>query len=165
MPLTSPATGALDFRAETKADAAAVEKLLDHAFGPGRFTKVSERVREFAKFRPDISFCAWTDDILVGSVRMSAVRIGGAPAIFLGPLAVHADQRNSGLGGQLVERACEVANAADFSIVLLVGDEPYFAKFGFSARLTSAVVMPGPVDPNRLLARGSTLPLVGPVTA
>ena len=69
------------------------------------------------------------------------------------------------MGYELVGRACEVAKAAGYSIVLLVGDEPYFAKFGFSSRLTSAVVMPGPVDPNRLLARGSTLPLVGPVTA
>lgn len=152
-------------RAENSNDAGPVERLLDHAFGPGRFTKVSERVREFAEFRPDLSCCAWADDMLVGVVRMSKIRIGGVPAIFLGPLAVHVDQRNSGLGGKLVERACEAAQAAGFSVVLLVGDEPYFAKFGFSANSTDAVVMPGPVDPRRVLARGATGPLNGPVTA
>ena len=165
MSLTSPAPAAPDFRPETPNDGPAVEALLDRAFGPGRFVKVSERVREFARFRPDLSVCVWDDATLLGSVRMSQVHIGGAPAMFLGPLAVRTDQRSSGLGGQLVSRACAASEAAGFPVVLLVGDEPYFARFGFAAAPTAAIVMPGPVDPRRLLVRGAAEPLAGPVTA
>ena len=165
MSLTASAPSAPDFRPETPNDAPAVEALLDHAFGPGRFVKVSERVREFALFRPDLSLCVWDRDTLLGSVRMSQVNIGGAPAMFLGPLAVHTEQRRSGLGGQLVARACAASEAAGFPVVLLVGDEPYFARFSFSAAPAAAIVMPGPVDRRRLLVRGASAPLVGTVTA
>src|SRR5690349_22427156 len=89
---------------ERPQDAAAVEALLDRAFGPGRFTKVSERVREFATFRPDLSFCAWNGDRLAGVVRQSVARIDEREIVFLGPLAVDADQRLGGLGGRLVEQ-------------------------------------------------------------
>lgn len=154
-----------DIRSEQATDDAAIEALLEHAFGPGRFAKVSERVREVAEFRPDLSFCAWEGERLVGSVRMWAVRIGGAPAIFLGPLAVEADQRKHGTGGVLVERACAAAEAAGHRVVLLVGDEPYFGRFGFTASTTTAVRLPGPVDQRRVLARGASGPLAGLVTA
>lgn len=139
---------------ETDADAQAVEALLDHAFGPGRFVKVSERVREFAPFRPDMSFTAWDGERLVGSVRMWEVRVGDAPAIFLGPLAVQADGRKAGVGGLLVEAACRAAEAAGFPVVLLVGDEPYFTRFGFAAAPARGVILPGPVDQRRVLLRG-----------
>jgi len=142
-----------------------IETLLDHAFGPGRFTKVSERVREFATFRPDLSFCAFEGDRLVGVVRQYEIRIGDQPAIFLGPLAVMADTRKSGAGGQLVTRACEAAVAAGHPVVLLVGDEPYFSRLGFSSAQTRAVVLPGPVDQRRVLSHGAESPLFGPVQA
>ena len=90
------APSAPDIRSEQSADDAAIEALLDHAFGPGRFVKVSERVREIAEFRPELSFCAWDGARLVGSVRMWKIHIGATPAIFLGPLAVAADQRLPG---------------------------------------------------------------------
>ncbi len=156
---------ATDIRSEQSADDAKIEALLEHAFGPGRFAKVSERVREFAEFRPDMSFCAWEGDRLVGSVRMWRIRIGDTPAIFLGPLAVEADQRKYGAGGVLVSRACAAAAAAGFPLVLLVGDLPYFSRFGFSNDPTAAVRLPGPVDQRRVLAWGATAPLAGPVTA
>ena len=154
-----------DIRLELTANDTAIEALLEHAFGPGRFAKVSERVREVAEFRPDFSFCAWEADRLVGSVRMWKVRIGGETAIFLGPLAVEADQRKHGTGGVLVQRACAAAEAAGFPVVLLVGDEPYFGRFGFTAQTTKAVRLPGPVDQRRVLARGAAEPLSGAVTA
>lgn len=154
-----------DIRSELSADDTAIEALLEHAFGPGRFAKVSERVREFAEFRPDLSFCAWEGVRLVGSVRMWKVHIGGEAAIFLGPLAVEADQRKHGTGGVLVQRACAAAEAAGFPTVLLVGDEPYFGRFGFTAQTTKAVRLPGPVDQRRVLARGAAQPLSGAVTA
>lgn len=155
----------LTFQTERPQDAAAVETLLDHAFGPGRFTKVSERVREFAAFRPDLSILAWDGDRLVGCCRQSLVSVAGRPVIFLGPLAVEADARLGGTGGALVERACAAAKAAGYPVVLLVGDEPYFQRFGFSAGPARGVIMPGPVDQRRVLARGAAEPLLGPVQA
>ncbi|WP_304176197.1 GNAT family N-acetyltransferase [Phenylobacterium aquaticum] len=159
------AAPAPDIRFEQPHDDAAIEALLDHAFGPGRFAKSSERVREFAEFRQDLSFCAWDQGRLVGSVRMWKIRIGDTPAIFLGPLAVQSEQRKAGAGGLLVARACQAAEAAGSPLVLLVGDAPYFRRFGFSADETRAVLMPGPVDPRRVLARGASAPLVGKVRA
>jgi predicted N-acetyltransferase YhbS len=158
------APSAPDIRSEQPCDDAAIEALLEHAFGPGRFAKVSERVREISEFRPELSFCAWDGERLVGSVRMWSVRIGGAPAVFLGPLAVEADQRKHGTGGLLVQRACAAAQAAGHPVVLLVGDEPYFARFGFSTAMTRDVRLPGPVDQRRVLARGADAPLAGLVT-
>lgn len=150
-------------RHETPDDAAALLDLLDHAFGPGRFVKVSERVREFARFRPDLSFCAETAVGIVGVVRLWDIRIGSTPALFLGPLAVHSASRLDGLGGRLVERAGAAADALGEGPILLVGDPPYFSRFGYSAEPTAGVRLPGPVDPRRVLARGAKGPLAGPV--
>lgn len=151
MPL--PAAKAPILKLEQPQDRPAVDALLDHAFGPGRYTKVSERVREVAEFRPDLSFCAWDGARLVGSVRMTRVRIGPAEAVFLGPLAVAEDVRKFGTGGMLVQRACEAARAQGFDGVLLVGDEPYFSRFGFAAAPAKDVRLPGPVDQRRVLVR------------
>lgn len=158
------ADAALRYAPETPADEIAVEALLDHAFGPGRFVKVSERVREFAEFRPDMSFCAWEGERLVGSVRMWKVHVGGTPAIFLGPLAVEADARKHGTGAHLVAAACDAAEAAGYPIVLLVGDEPYFSRVGFAAAPAREVRLPGPVDQRRVLVRGTDR-LAGEVAA
>lgn len=142
---------ALSFANETPAHGAAIEGLLTRAFGPGRFAKVSERVREFADFAPELSFCAFEGERLVGSVRMWRVAAGGQPIVFLGPLAVEADARKHGLGALLVDRACEAAEAADEAAVLLVGDLPFFQRVGFV--VATDVRMPGPVDPQRVLVR------------
>ena len=136
---------------EAPEHAAAIEALLDRAFGPGRFVKVSERVREFADFAPELSFMAVEDGRVIGSVRLWRVASGGRPLAFLGPLAVDADARKAGLGGLLVERACAAAEAAGEPAVLLVGDLPYFGKLGFE--VAEGVTMPGPVDPKRVLVR------------
>lgn len=158
-----PAEQALSFTQEQPQDAAAIEALLDHAFGPGRFTKVSERVREFAEFRPEMSFCAWDRGRLVGSVRMWAIHVGRAPATFLGPLAVLAEARKFGTGGDLVQRASAAARAAGYPVVL-VGDEPYFGRFGYSVAAAKNVRLPGPVDQRRVLVLGAG-DLAGLVTA
>ena len=163
----SAPTPALTLQSEQAEDAAKVEALLDRAFGPGRFTKASERVREFADFAPELSVCAWDGERLLGSVRMWRVAVGGAPVVFLGPLAVEKDDRSAGVGALLVTRACEAAAAAGERHVLLVGDEPYFARVGFSAAPAREVVMPGPVDQRRVLVRGLQAggEIAGPVTA
>lgn len=165
----SAAAQAPTLKLEQDQDGPAVEALLDHAFGPGRFTKVSERVREIAEFRQDLSFCAWDGQNLVGCVRMTRIRIGADEAIFLGPLAVRAEARKFGTGGMLVQAACDAAKAAGFASVLLVGDEPYFGRFGFSAAPAKDVRLPGPVDQRRVLVRalrdGGADDLSGPVAA
>jgi len=154
-------------QAERPKDSPAVDALIDRVFGPGRLTKVSERVREVALFRPDLSFCAWRGEALVGVVRQWQVRVGDQPAIFLGPLAVDDAQRLGGLGGRLVEQACTAARAARFPAVVLVGDSPYFARSGFSAEPAAGIVLPGPVDQRRVLARvfAADVTLAGPLRA
>ena len=132
---------------EAPADAAAVEGLVLTAFGPGRFAKTAERLRERARIAA--GFVAREDGKVIGSVRLWAITVGGEPALFLGPIAVSADSRRAGLGADLVQ-AC-VDHAGDVGI-LLVGDLPYFGRFGFQpapdARLN------GPVDQRRVLWRG-----------
>jgi predicted N-acetyltransferase YhbS len=136
---------------ELPAHGAPIEALLTRAFGPGRFAKVSERVREFAEFAPELSFCAIEAGQVVGVVRMWRVKVGDQPIAFLGPLAVDEAERRHGLGSLLVERACEAAEAAGEAAVLLVGDAAYFRRVGFA--MARDVVMPGPVDATRVLAR------------
>jgi predicted N-acetyltransferase YhbS len=163
--LPAPAA-AFHLQPEAPDDAAEVEALLDRAFGPGRFVKASERVREMARFAPELSLCAWEAGRLLGVVRQWRVRVGETPVVFLGPLAVDADARKAGLGGLLVARACHAAEAAGERVVLLVGDPPFFGRLGFSADGTRGVRLPGPVDPNRVLARSlvhEEVHLEGPV--
>lgn len=136
---------------ETPAHGPAIEGLLDRAFGPGRFAKVSERVREFADFAQELSFCALEGETVVGVVRMWRVAVGDQPIVFLGPLAVEASERRHGLGAMLVERACEASREAGEAAVVLVGDLPYFQRVGFD--VAPNVAMPGPVDAKRVLSR------------
>lgn len=146
------AAGAPSIILERPQDGAAADALIDRAFGPGRFTKSSERVREFADFAPDLSFCAWRDDQIAGVLRQWRVRVGDTPAVFLGPIAVEADVRSGGVGALLIEQACAAAKAAGETAIVLVGDAPYFSRFGFAAALGKAVRLPGPVDQRRVLA-------------
>lgn len=136
---------------ETGAHGPEIEALLDRAFGPGRFAKSSERVREFADFAGDLSFVAVEAGAVVGVVRMWRVQAGGQPVVFLGPLAVEASERRAGLGAMLVERACEAARSASEPAVVLIGDLPYFQRVGF--QVAAEVGIPGPVDPKRVLFR------------
>lgn len=157
---------ALQIRNEQPADAAAIAALVERAFGPGRYAKAAERLREGRAPRLDLSFVAVADGALAGSVRLWAVTVGGQPAIFLGPIAVADEWRSQGLGQTLVERACEAATAAGCGAVLLVGDAPWFERTGFAP--ASDVTMPGPVDRRRVLVRelrpGGASGLSGPVT-
>lgn len=144
---------ALRIDAEAPADAIDVEALVLAAFGPGRFAKTAERLRERAAVVA--GFVARDGARLLGSVRLWSITIDGAPALFLGPIAVAADNRKAGLGADLVQ-AC-LAWAADKGMgVLLVGDAPYFGRFGFNA--APDVRLPGPADPRRLLWHGVDQP-------
>lgn len=149
---TDPAPAAPAVSLQQAEDIPAADALIERAFGPGRFTKSSERVREFAEFAPDLSFVAWREGRLMGVVRQWRVRVGGTPVVFLGPIAVESDERSGGIGGLLVEAAVAAARAASETAIVLVGDAPYFQRFGFSAALAKDVRLPGPVDQRRVLA-------------
>ena len=162
----SPLPG-LHLQSERPQDGPLVDALIDRAFGPGRYTKVSERVREFATFAPELSVCAWQDGRLLGCARQWHVRVGETRVMFLGPFAVEQGERSAGFGARLIARACEAAQAAGETHVVLVGDEPYFQRVGFSKAGGRQVVMPSPVDQNRVLVRALTPDagdLAGPLT-
>jgi predicted N-acetyltransferase YhbS len=163
-PAPAPAPANYTLVNETAAHGEAIEALLTRAFGPGRFAKVSERVREFADFAPELSFVALEDGAVLGSVRMWRVSAGDQPIVFLGPLAVEESERKHGLGALLVERACAAAQAAGEAAVVLVGDVPFFGRIGFD--IATDMRLPGPVDPKRVLSRSfRDIPLSGMVRA
>ncbi len=151
----APASPApLRIEIETPADAAAVEALVLAAFGPGRFAKTAERLRERAMRA--VGFVVRADGRVVGSVRLWVIAIDGVPALFLGPIAVDIAHRSAALGADLVAHCLDYARSKDVSGVLLVGDEPYFGRFGFAP--ASNVRLPGPADQRRVLWWGDCLP-------
>jgi predicted N-acetyltransferase YhbS len=136
---------------ETPGDAAAIERLNERTFGPGRYAKSAYRLREGIRHNLDLSFTAWVSTLLVGSVRLSPIRIGETRALLLGPLTVEPPFRERGIGYTLIERALAAAKDKDYRLVVLVGDEPYYGKSGFKRVPRGRATMPGPVDPARLL--------------
>jgi predicted N-acetyltransferase YhbS len=137
---------------ERAGDAFAREKLLDAAMGRARFRKTSERLR--AGRLPALALVARdAAGLIVGTVRLWRVDAGGKPALLLGPLAVAADRRCDGVGGALMREAISRATVAGHGAILLVGDAPYYARFGFSRDATSNLQMPGPVELDRFLGR------------
>jgi predicted N-acetyltransferase YhbS len=141
---------------EQPADAVAVADLIERAFGPGRYAKTAERLREGNAPLLDISFVAWSGERLAGCVRMWPVHIGPTPAVFLGPFAVEPEFRSLGLGAALIRRACAAAAEAGHGLILLVGDAPYFEPLGFTKIARGRIALPGPVDPNRVLTLALT---------
>lgn len=136
---------------ERPADGEAIEKLHRRTFGPGRFTRTAFRIREQAPHDPKLSFTAHVGTMMVGSVRLTAVTIGTTPALLLGPLTVEPPFRSVGIGARLMEVSMDAARAAGHRLIILVGDAPYYKRFGFRHVPPGRVVMPGPVDPARLL--------------
>jgi len=149
------------FAAERPQDRASVDALVDDAFGPGRFAKTSERVREQSPARLDLSICAWAADgtdgeELVGAVRQTPVRIGETPALFFGPIATRTDQRGHGVGAALTELACEAGSAAGETLVILIGAIGFFQPLGFEQVPQGRVSLGWPTDYARLLWRPLT---------
>lgn len=152
---------------ETPQDAAAIERLHERTFGPGRFARTAFRIREVLRHLPELSFTARIGTLLVGSVQLTAIRIGDTKALLLGPLTVEPPFRNRGIGRALIERALAAARDKGHRLVLLVGDEPYYARMGFKCIPKGQARMPGPVDPARLLiaelAEGAFAGVSGPI--
>jgi predicted N-acetyltransferase YhbS len=156
-------------RPATPSDSAEIRALHVRAFGPGRFARTAYRIREgAAEFSPFCRVCR-IDGQLVAAVRFTPIRIGGrGSALLLGPLAVDPAFANRGHGRGLVAESLDLARAAGNQIIVLVGDEPYYARFGFRRIPPGQIRLPGPADPQRLLAvelvEGSLAGFSGTVT-
>ncbi|EWY38430.1 GCN5 family acetyltransferase [Skermanella stibiiresistens SB22] len=133
--------------------AAAIDSLLDLSFGPERAGKTVYRLREGVSPVPELSLVAVEDDAVVGTIRYWPILIGGVtPTILLGPIAIAPGMRSGGLGAQMIRQSLNRASAAGWRSVVLVGDAPYYSRFGFTRDLTLSMSLPGPVDLNRFLA-------------
>lgn len=154
-------------RPERPEDALLVDTLNEAAFGPGRFAKSAYRLREGVSHLAELSFVAVEGRRFRGSVRFWPIMIGGQPALMLGPLAVQSDQRGRGIGVSLMEHALAEARRLGHEVVILVGDEPYYARVGFAKLPPGRIRFPGPVDPSRILGlslkAGAALNLTGEV--
>ena len=137
---------------EKPEDAAAIERLHERTFGPGRFVRTSERIREKMAHQFDLSYTARIGTLLVGSVRMTRICIGDTPALMLGPLTIEPPFRDRGIGKAMIERALSDAKQRGHKLVVLVGDEPYYKRVCFKRVPGGAIKMPGPADPARILA-------------
>jgi predicted N-acetyltransferase YhbS len=135
-------------------DHAAIEHLLDLSFGPARRSKTSYRLREGSTAVTGLSLVVRDSALgVVGAISYWPLAIGarGTAALLLGPLAVHPDRQNLGIGLLLMRETLETAKVLGHRLVLLVGDAPYYARVGFSQVPDGQLLMPGPVDPKRLL--------------
>jgi predicted N-acetyltransferase YhbS len=165
-------TTAWQIRLETPADAAPVAALNADSFGPGRFAKSAYRLREGVAPVAALSFVAVEknaagEEVLRGSVRFWPIRVGGHEELLLGPLAVQSDQRGRGIGIALMQAGIAAAQKVPWRAILMVGDEPYYTRVGFSRLPPGRVKFPGPVDQNRILGlslkAGELLSLSGEV--
>ena len=142
-------------RAERASDVVAREALLDACFGPNRHARTCQRLRDGRAPAEGLAFSAvrrqGLNDRLVGTLRLWHVSAGGAPALMLGPLAVDPICRELGVGAALMNHALLAAKARGHGAVILLGDAPYYARFGFSTLKTGELSLPGPFERDRLL--------------
>jgi predicted N-acetyltransferase YhbS len=147
----SPKTAPFAIRAERASDAVAREALLDACFGENRQMRTCQRLRDGRAPAEGLALSAVREGQLVGTVRLWHVSAGGIPALMLGPLAVEDSSRKLGVGAALMDHALAAATARGHRAVILLGDAPYYARFGFSASKTSELSLPGPFERDRLL--------------
>lgn len=133
-----------------------VEAIAAKVFGPGRFARAAERVRETSPPDPRLSLVALVRGEVIGSVRQTRVYVGNRPAVMLGPLAVRPSHKGLGIGRRLMGLAEDVARDAGERAIVLVGDASYYEPLGYGMLPSASVMFPGPVDPTRILG----LPLV-----
>lgn len=140
-------------RAEILSDVAPREALLDRAFGRGRNRKTSQRFRDGRLPAEGLAFTALSKSgRVIGTLRMWNVIAGSAgPSLLLGPLAVDARYKGRGFGIEMMNHALNMAKVLGHHSVVLVGDESYYGRFGFTRGLVADLHLPGPVDRNRFL--------------
>ena len=143
----------ITLRQERPGDVEAREALLDQAFGGSRDRKTSQRLRDGRLPAEGLSLIAADGRRVIGTARLWNVACGtGQPALLLGPVAVAPDCRNRGVGAALVRRALRDARRLGHGAVILVGDAPYYSRFGFAAEEAGVLKLPGPFERHRLLA-------------
>jgi predicted N-acetyltransferase YhbS len=137
-------------RHESHKDWAAREALLDRVFGEARFLKTCEALRRGRLPSPGLAFGAFVKDELIGTVRLWDIIAGSAgSALLLGPLAVEPELQGRGIGADLVRHAVHEATLSGHGAILLVGDAPYYRRFGFSRNKVKGLILPGPVKKAR----------------
>ncbi|MBX9930764.1 MAG: N-acetyltransferase [Methylobacterium sp.] len=142
----------IQIREERPPDVAAREGLLDACFGEARRFKTSERLRTGRLPAEGLAMTAEQDGRVVGTVRLWHVAAGAhCPALLLGPLAVDPALQGHGLGSTLMRAALRRAEMLGHAAILLVGDAPYYARFGFSPEIVGGLFMPGPFERERFL--------------
>src|ERR1700749_869476 len=138
-------------RAERASDVVAREALLDVCFGDNRHTRTCQRLRDGRAPAEGLALSVVRQGQLVGTVRLWHVSAGGVPALVLGPLAVDSSCRDLCAGPALTNHALAAARALGHGAVILLGDAPYYARFGFSGLKTGELSLPGPFERDRLL--------------
>ncbi|MCC6921346.1 MAG: N-acetyltransferase [Alphaproteobacteria bacterium] len=158
----------ITYRPERPKDGPLIEHVLDVSFGPGRFAKTAYRLREGVGPIDALGYVVEEDGAPRGTIRYWPVLIGGTPSIMLGPVAVLPAHRGRGMAIQLMKLSLAKAAELGHRSVILVGDEPYYARVGFTRVPAGRMTMPGPVDYTRLLWRelapGGLDELKGPIT-
>lgn len=162
----------IELKTIAAADADAVERLLDSAFGADRHMRTAYRLREGTRALPHLSFAAFDGGTLVGSIQCWPVALTGAggivPMVLIGPVAVAPMHQRDGVGRRLMAQSLSAAEEHDdHHAMMLIGDPEYYGRFfGFDSTRTSRWRLPGPVEPHRLLARGDGVPdtdgMIGP---
>jgi predicted N-acetyltransferase YhbS len=149
----APTSDAAPFviRSERASDVVAREALLDACFGDNRHTRTCQRLRDRRAPAEGLALSALAQGRLVGTLRLWHVSAGGVPALVLGPLAVDPSCRGLGVGAALMDRALAAAKARGHGAVVLLGDAPYYARFGFSGLKATELSLPGPFERDRLL--------------
>jgi predicted N-acetyltransferase YhbS len=150
--ILTPKAAPFAIRAEKASDVVAREALLDACFGENRHMRTCQRLRDGRMPAEGLAFSAVHQGRLVGTLRLWHVSAGGCPALMLGPLAVDSTSRKLGVGTALMDHALAAAKARGHRAVILLGDAPYYARFGFSAQKTGELSLPGPFERERLLA-------------
>jgi len=146
----TPKAAPFAIRAEKVSDVVAREALLDACFGENRHLRTCQRLRDGRAPAEGLAFSAMAEGRLVGTLRLWHVSAGGIPALMLGPLAVEASSRKLGVGTALMDHALAAA-ARGHRAVILLGDAPYYARFGFSPEKMAELSLPGPFERDRLL--------------
>jgi len=144
----------MELRDETEKDRWEVEALYDLCFAPGRKALSSYRLRDDVP--PVPAFCRVIEadeGVIGGAIRCWPIRIEAYDALLLGPIAVHPTRQGEGLGGLMIRDVLKRAGPAGWDRVLLVGDPPYYTRFGFKP--LNGVVMPPPTNPDRVLGYGA----------
>jgi predicted N-acetyltransferase YhbS len=142
----------------------AIEALLDAAFGTDRHQRTAYRLRTGSQPIADLSFAIIHNQEPIACIQCWSVQIDTTRLVLVGPVAVHPDRQNEGHGSRLMQSMLEAAGQIGDPPMVMIGDAEYYGRFGFSAADTSEWHMPGPWEPNRLLARnpaGHALPAAG----